>query len=152
MTTTLIFAVAVLFIAGERFMPRVTLDTMHLQPVVAVCRGPSRALLNIAAIVVLWNRRRVALDLWLMVVTFLYAIEIPLSYYPDPQRFNLGWYAVQVFGVFSSSIVLILLIREITTLYARLLHAVSAQRREREARLMTGDAVAASIAHEVGSR
>ena len=148
LTTTLIFAVAVLFIAGERFMPRVTLDTMHLSPLWPYAGAPV-ALLNIAAIVVLWNRRRVALDLWLMVVTFLYAIEIPLSYYPDPQRFSLGWYAVRVFGVFSSSIVLILLIREITTLYARLLHAVSAQRREREARLMTGDAVAASIAHEV---
>ena len=49
----------------------------------------------------------------------------------------------------SSSVVLILLIHEIATLYARLLGAVHAQRREREARLITGDAVAASIAHEV---
>jgi C4-dicarboxylate-specific signal transduction histidine kinase len=38
---------------------------------------------------------------------------------------------------------------EITTLYARMLRAVMAQRRERDARLMTGDAVSASIAHEV---
>jgi signal transduction histidine kinase len=38
---------------------------------------------------------------------------------------------------------------EITTLYARLLRAVVAERLEREARLMTGDAVSASIAHEV---
>src|SRR5262249_48091356 len=37
----------------------------------------------------------------------------------------------------------------ITTLYAQLLRAVLEQRREREARLMTGDAVSASIAHEV---
>jgi C4-dicarboxylate-specific signal transduction histidine kinase len=51
--------------------------------------------------------------------------------------------------VFSSSLVLVVLLYEITTLYARLLSAVLAQRREREARLMTGDAVAASIAHEV---
>ena len=49
----------------------------------------------------------------------------------------------------SSSIVLILLVREIATLYSRLLGAVLAQHREREARLMTGDAVAASIAHEI---
>jgi signal transduction histidine kinase len=34
-------------------------------------------------------------------------------------------------------------------LYAQLLRAVLAQRREREVRLMTGDAVAATIAHEV---
>jgi C4-dicarboxylate-specific signal transduction histidine kinase len=34
-------------------------------------------------------------------------------------------------------------------LYAQLLRAVLAQRREREARLMTGDAIAATIAHEI---
>jgi C4-dicarboxylate-specific signal transduction histidine kinase len=41
------------------------------------------------------------------------------------------------------------LLHEISTLYAKLLGAMLAQRREREARLLTGDAVAASIAHEV---
>jgi signal transduction histidine kinase len=56
---------------------------------------------------------------------------------------------VRIFGFLSSSIVLMVLLHEIATLYARLLRAVLAQRREREARLMTGDAVAASIAHEV---
>ena len=49
----------------------------------------------------------------------------------------------------SSILVLCVLLYEITTLYAQLLRAVLAQRREREARLMTGDAVSASIAHEV---
>jgi signal transduction histidine kinase len=38
---------------------------------------------------------------------------------------------------------------ETTALYGQLLRAILAQRREREARLMTGDAVAASIAHEI---
>ena len=89
------------------------------------------------------------LDLWLMVVMCLYPIEIPLSYYPVPVRFSVGWYSVRVFGFLSSTLVLIVLLYEIKTLYARLLGAVLAQRREREARLMTGDAVAATIAHEV---
>jgi signal transduction histidine kinase len=89
------------------------------------------------------------LDLWLTVVMFLYLIEVPLSYYPAPMRFSGGWYAVRVFGFLSSSLVLIVLLYEIQTLYARLLGAVLAQRHEREARLMTGDAVAASIAHEI---
>src|SRR5262249_4976284 len=38
---------------------------------------------------------------------------------------------------------------EITMLYGELLRAVLAQHREREVRLMTGDAVSASIAHEI---
>ena len=89
------------------------------------------------------------LDLWLMVIMCLYLIEVPLSYYPDPSRFSVGWYTVRVIGFFSSSLLLIVLLYEISTLYAKLLRAVYAQRRERQARLMTGDAVAAAIAHEV---
>jgi C4-dicarboxylate-specific signal transduction histidine kinase len=55
----------------------------------------------------------------------------------------------RVFSLLSSSLVLFVLLYEITVLYGQLLRAIHAQRREREARLMTGDAVAATIAHEV---
>lgn len=68
---------------------------------------------------------------------------------PNPGRFSVAWYTGRIFGVLSGSLVLFVLLYEITTLYARLLRALLAQRREREARLMTGDAVSASIAHEV---
>ena len=84
-----------------------------------------------------------------MVVLCAYLIEIPPHYYPFPARFSTGWYAVRVTSLLSSSIVLVVLLYEITALYGGLLDAVLRQRREREARLMTGDAVAASIAHEV---
>ena len=147
-TAVAVVAVASLFIVGEALLPRVTVDSTHLSTLWPYAGAPV-ALLSVAAIAVLWMRRRMALDLWLMVVMLLFAIEIPLTYYPDPERFSLGWYVVRVFGILSSSIVLMLLIHEITTLYARLLGAVLAQRREREARLMTGDAVSTSIAHEV---
>src|SRR5262249_39842797 len=46
-------------------------------------------------------------------------------------------------------LLLFALLYETTALYGQLLRAILAQRREREARLMTGDAVAASIAHEI---
>ena len=64
------------------------------------------------------------LDLWLMVVMCLYTVEIPLSYYPSPVRFSVGWYTVRVFGFLSSSLVLIVLLYEIETLYGKLLGAV----------------------------
>jgi signal transduction histidine kinase len=101
------------------------------------------------ALFVLWIRRRSVLDLWLMVVMCAYLTEFCLISFPVPLRFSVGWYAARFCGLLSGSLVLFVLLYEITTLYARLLRAVFAQRREREARLMTGDAVSASIAHEV---
>ena len=115
--------VAFICIAGEAFLPRVVLDSLHLSPLWPYAGAPV-ALLSVAALVVLWTRRRSMLDLWLMVVMCLYTIEIPLSYYPDPVRFSVGWYTVRVIGFFSSSLVLFVLLYEIETLYARLFGAV----------------------------
>jgi len=75
-------------------------------------------------------------------------VEICLTSYFST-RFSVGWYVGRACGFLSGSLVLLVLLYEITILYAQLLRAVSAQRREREARLMTGDAVSASIAHEI---
>ena len=87
--------------------------------------------------------------MWLIVVMFLYAMDIPLSYYPAPTRFSVGWYSIRAIALVSTSIVLAVLLHEFTMLYARLFRAIDAQRREREARLRTGDMVAAMIAHEI---
>ena len=147
-TVALVSVVAFICIVAEPLLPRVVTDALHLSPLWPYAGTPV-ALLSVAALVVLWRRRRSMLDLWLMVVMCLYTIEIPLSYYPDPVRFSVGWYTVRVIGFFSSSLVLVVLLYEIETLYARLVGAMLAERRERVARLMTGDAVAATIAHEV---
>ncbi len=77
-----------------------------------------------------------------------YSMLIPLNYFSSSMRFGIGWYSVRTFAAISSSLVLIFLLYEITMLYSRLLHAILDQRRERDARLMTGDAVAATMAHE----
>jgi signal transduction histidine kinase len=148
LTAAIVLAVAYACIAGEALLPRVVLDSLHLSTVWPYVGAPVAAT-SVLALVLLWIRRRSMLDLWLMVVMFLYAIEIPLSYYPNPVRFSINWYAVRVIGFISSSLVLVVMLYEITTLYARLLGAVRGQRHEREARLVTGDAVAAAIAHEV---
>lgn len=148
LTAVLVSAVAFLCIAGEALLPRVTVDATRLSPLWPYV-GASVALFSLAAIVVLWIRGRSVLDLWLMVVLFLLLMDKPLSYYPDPARFSIGWYAVRVFNYLSSILVLIVLLYEIQALYSRLLNAVLAERREREARLMTGDAVAGAIAHEI---
>ena len=149
LTAVLVFVAGFLCIAGEASLPRIMLDNSRFGPQWPYLVGAPIALVTVYAIIVVWLRRRSMLDLWLLVVVFLYLIEVPLSYYPAPSRFSGGWYAVRIFGFLASSLVLIVLLYEIQALYARLLRAVLAQRREREARLMTGDAVAATIAHEV---
>src|ERR1700744_2089223 len=98
--------------------------------------GISSVLSGMCALAVLWTRRRSVLDLWLIVVVFLYAMDIPLSYYPAPVRFSAGWYCIRAIAFLSSSIILVVLLHEIGMLYARLSRAINAQRREREVRLL----------------
>jgi signal transduction histidine kinase len=142
-------AVALICSTTDAVLPRIMLDQSVFVPEWPWVVGAPIALLCATALVVLWFRRRSILDWFLMVVLCAYLIEIPPHYYPFPARFSTGWYAVRVTSLLSSSIVLVVLLHEITALYGGLLNAVLRQRRERAARLMTGDAVAASIAHEV---
>jgi signal transduction histidine kinase len=134
--------------ASDAILPRLMLDTVRLSVLWFYAAGVV-ALLNALALVVLWIRRRSVLDLWLKVVICAFVIEICLISFPVPVRFSIGWYAGRVFGLISGSILLFVLLYEITILYGQLLNALFGQRREREARLMTGDAVAATIAREV---
>jgi signal transduction histidine kinase len=149
LTILAVVGAAFICITGNELLPYVTTDSRHLTPLWIYAIGAPVALSSIAALVVLWLRRHSVLDLWLIVVMWAFAVDPLLSYYPVPSRFSVGWYAVRGIGLFASSVVLLVLLYEITALYAQALGAVRAQRREREARLMTGDAIAATIAHEV---
>jgi signal transduction histidine kinase len=149
LTASLVAALAIFCIAGEAMVPRMMADRLQFAPSYPYVVGIPDCSLSLCAMIALWVRRRSTLDLWLMIVMFFYAIDMPLSYFPSPIRFSDGWYAVRFIAFFSSCLVLIVLLWEIVTLYAHLFTAVRAQRREREARLITGDAVAASIAHEI---
>lgn len=149
LTVVAVAALTFLSIEGEPLLPIVISGTRNLTPLWVWFVGAPVALTAFAALVVLWIRRRSLLDLWLAVIMLTFLIDPILAYYPDPRRFSAGWYAVRIFGLFSGGVLLGVLLYETSALYAQLVRAVLAQRREREARLMTGDAVAATIAHEV---
>jgi signal transduction histidine kinase len=148
LTATVVCTVTFIVTAGDALLPRINLDPIHFSTVWLYIAG-CLVLLSIVAVIVLWVGRRSVLDLWLMVVMSAYVIEICMIAFPIPARFSFGWYAGRFFGLLSGSLLLFVLLYEITILYAQTLRAVLAQRREREARLMTGDAVSATIAHEV---
>jgi signal transduction histidine kinase len=115
------------------------------------------------ALYLLWARRRTLLDEWLMVALCALLIEVALASVLSGDRYAVSWYAGRFYQLVTATVVMGVLLVEMTTLYVdvsrsnALLHherlllerAVQAQRHEREARLMTGDAVAASIAHEI---
>jgi signal transduction histidine kinase len=149
-TACIVCAAAVLVTAGHERLPAlVAIDEVHLTDL-WLYAAAFASLLSIIAAAVLWVRRRSVLDLWLMVVMCACVIEIWMISLPvPPVRYRPGFYAGRVCGVVAGSLVLFVLLYEISTLYSRLLLAVWAQRHEREARLMTGDAVSASIAHEL---
>jgi signal transduction histidine kinase len=146
--TALVCCATVLVTAGEPLLPRLMGDTLRVSHLWYYAVGPMAALI-VLALILLWLRHRSVLDMWLMVVLCTYTIEVALTAFPVPIRFSLGWYAGRVYGVLSGTFVLVILLGEITMLYGELLRAVLAQQREREVRLITGDAVSASIGHEI---
>lgn len=112
---------------------------------------------------VLWVRRRTLLDEWLIVALSALLIETALASVLSGDRYTVSWYAGRFYQLVTATVVMAVLLAEMTKLYAHLARsnaslqqerlllqqAMKAQRREREARLFTGDAVAAAIAHEI---
>jgi signal transduction histidine kinase len=139
---------------------------VHVQPL-SVFRQIIGGLVILAlggiALWLLWSRQSSLLDQWLVVALCALLLEVLLASVLSAGRYNLAWYAGRFYQLVTATVVMVVLLAELTRLYARLAHsntmlqrertmlqrAVDAQRRERDARLMTGDAVAATIAHEV---
>jgi signal transduction histidine kinase len=105
--------------------------------------------LGALALVLLWVRRRSVLDIWIMVVIFAFLIEILLSAQLAGSRFSVGYYAGRIYSFITATIVLIVLLSDITTLHANLARSVMRQRGARQARQIAMDVMAASIAHEI---
>jgi signal transduction histidine kinase len=126
MTAAVVCAATFLVTAGDALLPRLMLDTVHLSFLWFYAAG-SAALLSVLALIVLWVRRRSVLDLWLMVVMCAYVIEICFISFPVAARFTVGWYAGRICALLSSSLVLFVLLYEITKLYAQLVRAVLAR-------------------------
>ncbi|MBV9522072.1 MAG: MASE4 domain-containing protein [Alphaproteobacteria bacterium] len=94
-----------------------------------VAKGVSPAiwLLSALALVALWRRRDPAvLDLWLMVVMWVWLFDVALSAIVGSARFDLGWYGGRSYGLFASSFVLAVLLLEMNRLYRSLGAALSA--------------------------
>ena len=140
---------ALLAIGGHELLPPIFLnhrDTMHTNLVIV---NLVTILLTIAAMALLVRQNKSLLDLWLLVALSGWILQSLLNLTLH-SRFTVGWYALNGLTLASSFIVMLALITDTSWLYARLALSTAARKRERDARLMSMDAVTAAIAHEVG--
>jgi signal transduction histidine kinase len=129
-------------------LPQLYLDSTHLSPL-AQFTGRTIFLTCAISLALLWFRRDSVLDLWLMVTVCAWLLEITLQGLFLTSRFSIAWYMGRIFSLIASSVVLIVLLSEMTTLYAHLARSAMRQRSARQARQVAMDAMAASIAHEI---
>jgi hypothetical protein len=92
--------------------------------------------LTLVAIAVLWQREPRSMDLWLMVVMWVWLFDIALAAVLGSSRFDLGFYARRIFGLFAASFLLVTFFLEATKLQARAAQAaiVAEQRLAAQAR------------------
>jgi len=98
----------------------------------AVTKGITPAVwaLTLIAMILLWQRRLRVLDLWLILVLWIWLLDIALSAVVGASRFDLGWYAGRIFGLIAASFLLIALLVELAKIHAGAVNAAaSAERR-----------------------
>jgi signal transduction histidine kinase len=134
--------------AQHDLLPKIYLDKSRLAPLANVAAGFIFSLCAIA-LGLLWLRKQSVLDLWLMVTVSAWLLEITLQGLFLTDRFSLAWYMGRIFSLIASTVMLVVLLSEMTTLYAHLARSVMRQRSARQARQVAMDAMAASIAHEI---
>jgi signal transduction histidine kinase len=138
-----------LIVTGDDALPQFMSDTRNVSELWQYVPATA-VLLYLTGLIVLWRRQRSMLDFWLIIVLCTLLIElVHLSYLSAGIRLSVGWWAGRLYGLTSASLVLLVLLSQTTTLYARLARSVSAERRAREDRLVTMEALSALIAHEV---
>ncbi len=101
-------------------------------------------------VLVLLSHKCSILDLWLMVAIGSSIIEtILLAYVGGGIRLSASWWAGRLCGLFSASILLLLMIAETMALYEKLARAIASERRMKETRISEMEAMSASIIHEL---
>ena len=85
-----------------------------------VMKGVSPAvwLLTFIGMLLLWRREQRAMDLWLMLVMWVWLFDIALSAVIGSNRFDLGFYAGRIFGLLAASFLLLALIIQTIRLYS----------------------------------
>jgi signal transduction histidine kinase len=138
----------VLTTAGHDLLPRIFLDRTRFS-LLSDYFAAFNLLVGLVALAALLFFRRSILDLWLIIVVVAWLAEHMFAAILTSARFELGWYAGRVYSLITATVVLIVMLAEITGLYARIARSNMLLQQERNSTLMSMEALAASVAHEV---
>jgi signal transduction histidine kinase len=145
----LALAITWLVTMGQDLLPPLFLDRVRAIRSAFVAGNIVLILLDLAGIALLLLPRRSMLNLWLMVSLATWLIQSAVNL-RNWGRFTTGFYALYALLPVSHLILMFVLLAEAGRLYARLALSIAARRRERDARLVSVDAMAAAFAHEIG--
>jgi len=135
----LAIALALLATRGSGLLP-IVMQASDYSLLVRKGISPAVWLLTLVAVLALWRSKQRVVDLWLMVVMWIWLFDIALSAIIGSHRFDLGFYAGRIFGLIAASFLLIALLVEMARLHATALGAAAsaearlaqlARRRER---------------------
>jgi signal transduction histidine kinase len=140
--------VTLLATAGKQYLPAIVADSTRSVFVHLVMINGSIFAITAVALAELFIRRRTVLDYWLMLICVALIQEQSL-FLLARDRWTLGYYAGRIIWLITSLVVLILLLREITVLYAFCARSHGLLERERNNKLLNAQAITAAIAHEV---
>jgi signal transduction histidine kinase len=148
MAAAILLAMAAGLLAASGLLPPLLFDRAREMRANVIEYQVTLTVCWVVAIVVLWRRRSSVLDLWLLVALAGWLLQSLLNMVEEG-RFTVAWYWFFVTTLFSHLVVMLALVAESARLYARLILSMSARNREREARLMSMQALAAAISHEI---
>lgn len=134
--------------AGHDLLPSLMGDASSLSSWKVSVAALTTTVLPAAAILAVWRGPRSLLDIWLMVALWAWLLE-SLTVLWTAERYDLGWYTARLGGMLSGVFVLAALLVEIGRLYMQAALSNASEQQQREGRLMSLDAAAAAIAHEV---
>ena len=125
--------------ARESYLPKL-LPTKSQPPTDLQYVGALLLLLPAIALLLLWSRWRSVLDLWLMVAMCAWLAQGIATWIHTGGRFTLSFYAGRALFIISSTVLLVVLLRETMTLYGRLAVSLVAFRRLSAQKLLRSEA------------
>ena len=142
-------SLTILMTQGHEWLPPLFMDRSEGVYSNLLIVNLSTIALTLAAMAALFRKRTSVLDMWLLAALSGWVIEQGLNMTLHA-RFTIGWYGLQGMMLTSNLMVMLALLAESSRLYAKLALSTAAREREAEVRLMSMEAVAAAIAHEIG--